>query len=1108
MLRARIEGGTVMRGDDGVSLIEVIVAFIVLLVALIPLAYLYTTAVTQAGQAKNQITALSLAEKWSEILSNVTPPVNNCGEVIVNKDVSPSGPVSNAATTTAAYSVTGTGVGCAGSLTGPTTVALSATTTFAAATSANPQVAVVTTSTGKDSIFYTGTTCTAAGACSLTGVSGWSQAESVASGAVVAQAQATTDTETKGSTVYALRAEYEWTSYQSGNSAGTTIASGSNGVALATASTISLASVANFTSSGTVKLTSSTGIQTVTYTGVNKGSNTLTGVTCSGCTGTLSTGTAVVQRTSKPNLCTSGSPQLLKLRMTVSWGPSADVNQVQDSVILNYPPSGIQTLGFIALQFSGDSTANDAQGNPWSERVQSIPVTITGPQNLTIYPDAYGCAFAQVLPGSTYTVSVGNAASGTPAGTTYGSPAFTANAAGVVTSNVLQQPQTETQSGITVSIGAVTNLTNLYASSFPAFDQGTTVNLAYPSSTAAADGVLCPGTGGLTCLALGSGPGGAQAELGNAGAWSTLSVPGTTTRLSSQACAGTTECILVGNGGGKGVILNASTATSPALTVAPTSAAIITSAGVTALTQVACPTSTNCVAIGTTATGAVALADTITSGVDSWTAITLPAAYGGLSSLSCPSGGGGCAAIATTSGTSVVVSGPLTGAWVANAAPAGFTISALTSLACATAVPAACVVDGTGTIGAGALGPMAFAATSTGLASQQLTLAYDTFPTGTTPTGFGNVICPSSGRCLITTSTGSGPVLLASPPAAGALVKESLPTVTSIGQVLCPSTTTCLILGANGSTPLVLTSTGVQTSGSTADTFTAATLSVSSGTLSTVTQVACASTTACAVVGTGTSASSQPTAFLLGSSGGIATFTAASLPATNQALYLGDVDCTTSGSPTYCSAAGAGPYGAVILSSSTGPTGTWTNQTPSGLTGSAVAGVPIEMNNANLLPNTYATAVTAGAVANINQLPDLYPFSSGYALFAGDCAAELGAGSFNIAQAATTPGAVSSATVPLGLLEIRVNRASGTQAGQGYPNIPLSLTANTTGCGADTYTLPASGTDGLSRILVPYGSYSLKVNNVTQASSIVVGGSSVSYGLFTFAHPNPVPVSA
>jgi len=44
--------------------------------------------------------------------------------------------------------------------------------------------------------------------------------------------------------------------------------------------------------------------------------------------------------------------------------------------------------------------------------------------------------------------------------------------------------------------------------------------------------------------------------------------------------------------------------------------------------------------------------------------------------------------------------------------------------------------------------------------------------------------------------------------------------------------------------------------------------------------------------------------------------------------------------------------------------------------------------------------------------------------------------------------------------------------------------------------------------LVPYGSYSLKVNNVTQASSIVVGGSSVTYGIFTFAHPNPVPVSA
>ena len=47
-------------------------------------------------------------------------------------------------------------------------------------------------------------------------------------------------------------------------------------------------------------------------------------------------------------------------------------------------------------------------------------------QTLTIYPDSYGCAFAQVLPTGagtgTYTVSVANASNGIPAGTSYGTP--------------------------------------------------------------------------------------------------------------------------------------------------------------------------------------------------------------------------------------------------------------------------------------------------------------------------------------------------------------------------------------------------------------------------------------------------------------------------------------------------------------------------------------------------------------------------------------------------------------------------------------------------------------------------------------------------------------
>ena len=113
-------------------------------------------------------------------------------------------------------------------------------------------------------------------------------------------------------------------------------------------------------------------------------------------------------------------------------------NNVQDSVVIDYPPSGIQTLGFIALQVNGDSTALDSQGNPWSTRVQAPPVTVTQTsglptqKTLTIYPDQNGCAFAQVEPG-TYTVALNNATTGQPfSNDTYGSPPFVENALGSV----------------------------------------------------------------------------------------------------------------------------------------------------------------------------------------------------------------------------------------------------------------------------------------------------------------------------------------------------------------------------------------------------------------------------------------------------------------------------------------------------------------------------------------------------------------------------------------------------------------------------------------------------------------------------------------------------
>ncbi len=528
------------------TLVEVMVAFVVLMIALIPLSYLFTTSLIQAGQAKNQQTALSIAEKWTEILSNVTPPVNCYGEVNVDQTSAPIG--------TAAPSTTPIGTSIGANLATQTIIKVASTTGFAAA----PAQALIATTTGLHLVTYSALTAT-----TLTIPINSGTGTIVNAGCPVTQPSVS---ETRGGTSYLLNAEYEWTTVQ------------------------------------------------------NAGNN------------------------SKPNLCQSGTPQLLKLLVTVSWGPNADVNNVQDSIILNYPPSGIQTLGFIALQMSGDSSANDSQGNPWSERVQAPPVTITGVgaglQNLTIYPDSYGCAFAQVLPtsaGTSYTVSVGNASSGIPAGSSYGTPSFVANAAGTVTNHILQQPTTEQQTAVAVNIGAVTKLS---ATNFPGYDQGSAVNLSYPSSTAVEDGVACPGVGQITCVSTGENASGADLTWANQATWSTATLPAPATRISSIACAGTVECegvgYLVSGGVTSPVIIDANPST-PSLTTAATGTALT---GVTSLSQIVCPSAVNCVAIGTTASGAAVLSDTISgTGVDAWSAVTLPAGVTGLTSLVCPAGG-------------------------------------------------------------------------------------------------------------------------------------------------------------------------------------------------------------------------------------------------------------------------------------------------------------------------------------------------------------------------------------------------------------------------------------------------------------------------------------
>jgi Tfp pilus assembly protein PilV len=1042
------------RGDEGVTLIEVIVAFTVLMIALIPLSYLFTTALIQAGQSTNQQTALSIAEKWTETLSNVTPPVNDFGAVITDTPTAPTGPAPSSSTGTVASASNNKLLDAVSS------IVVTSSNSFQPTTAANQSIQINTGTVASPNIDYVNYSSLSVAGSTITFTCASSpcsaSTDSMSTGDSVTQNGIVTPTETKGGTIYTLKASYSWATSQNSGAA------------------------------------------------------------------------------SKPNLCTSGTPQLLKLRVTVSWGPNADANNVQDSVIINYPPSGVQTLGFIALQMQGDLTGYDTQSPsaPWSSRVQAPTVTISGAEpTFTVNPDSYGCVFAQVEPGN-YTVTVGGATLNNPPGTSYGtagSNPFVANAAGSVTNHVWSEPTSEgntsalcgaSGTAAAVGVGAVTRLqlTSPQSACYPGFDQSSTFGLTYPSTSTVEDGIACPGAGQVTCVATGENGSGAVATWSNGSSWANAPLPAGVTRISAMACAGSTACIGVGYGSSGAVILHATTGASPTISADTLPAVANLNAANASLTQVACPSASQCVVTGTTSTGTVvALSGTIgaTAAADSWTAETVPANLTSLSSLVCPATANGCVAIATTTTVAapVVVSGPSgAGTWTAwttpSSGPTSFTDTALTQLTCTSAVLTTCMAVGTGTINGGASGPIVLSGLA-GLGGLAAAVPWsaDTL-TSTTVTSLGQIVCPTAIKCLIsgvgTSGASTGALFLYGAPG-GALSSEFPPSSpTSITQVVCPSATTCLAIGVAAGAPVIYNA----TIGLGVDSFAKDTITGSSAT--SLSQLVCSSTTTCAAIGTGTNASGLPQGYLLSTSDG-ATWSPEPLPASDYLLYFDDIDCTGGASGT-CSAVGATPTGAVILTSTTGPAGTWTDTTPGGTApvnsqGYVTNGIPIEIQN-NGLVNANTTAVTQGAASNITQIPNLYPFSAGYGLWAGDCANE-GLPTYNVASPATQPGGTTNVTVPLGLLSVQVKHVF---SGLPYAAATLTIKSATSGCTTgEAYTLQPAGADGMSRTEVPYGAYTLYINGSSTAyGTLSVAGNSVTLtagSAVTATLPNPVTAS-
>ena len=207
----------------------------------------------------------------------------------------------------------------------------------------------------------------------------------------------------------------------------------------------------------------------------------------------------------------------------------------------------------------------------------------------------------------------------------------------------------------------------------------------------------------------------------------------------------------------------------------------------------------------------------------------------------------------------------------------------------------------------------------------------------------------------------------------------------------------------------------------------------------------------------------------------------------------------------------------------TDPADTWNDHTSdpgltsgsqSLLTGDLVTGIPIELATAGTpgIVNTVSTnngywnPIAAGGPTNATALGPIYPFTSGYTAFAGDCPAEEPSEQGTV-LAPATPGLTSPGpvTVPLGVLPLVVTPGSAALSSD---TVHLQSTASSP-CSTHTYTLQAPAADGLSRTEVPFGTYSLTITSgatSTSAVSVTVSPGSVTVGGTTSPLPTPVSV--
>jgi type II secretory pathway pseudopilin PulG len=150
------------------------------------------------------------------------------------------------------------------------------------------------------------------------------------------------------------------------------------------------------------------------------------------------------------------------------------------------------------------------------------------------------------------------------------------------------------------------------------------------------------------------------------------------------------------------------------------------------------------------------------------------------------------------------------------------------------------------------------------------------------------------------------------------------------------------------------------------------------------------------------------------------------------------------------------------------------------------AGIALTVANSNLTVGTTSFPEASTGSGVTRTVRPLFPYASGYQVWAGDCAdADPGthAGGSRPAPLASNPAATTSGSVALGAVDVVVNQTSGTEVNDA---IVSGVHAALTGCTAgETLTPTARTSSGRLRIALPYGTWTIRAT--TTGSPVSTG---------------------